>query len=304
MATKILVTGASGFLGWNFCKAFAKEYTIVGTYFRNQPDDLSIEWVRINLLETPQIIKLIKKEQPDLVIHLAAIANASFCEQHPALSHHINVYTTIALAEASKAVGVPMIFASTDLVFNGNSAPYAEDDFSYPLSQYGQQKQMAEEALLGDFEHVFVVRFPLMFGAAPAYSHNFFTTSLTKLQDLEPIQVFTDEYRTMISGQVASEWLHRLISYCLDASIIDKEHLFHLGGSERLSRYDWALKMATVFELEKSFIEPVLQKDLDLVPARPADVSLDSSMAMDLLDFTPPSVERQFLELKEKIAYR
>ena len=175
MATKILVTGASGFLGWNFCQAFSKQYDIVGTYFRNQPDDLAIEWVRINLLETPQIIKLIKKEQPDLVVHLAAISNAAFCEQHPALSHHINVYTTIALAEASKTVGIPMIFASTDLVFNGNSAPYAEDDFCYPLSQYGQQKQMAEETLLGDFDHVFVARFPVLFGAAPVYSHNFFT---------------------------------------------------------------------------------------------------------------------------------
>jgi len=300
MPTKVLLTGASGFLGWNICKQENPLYELVGTYFRNQPTDVDIQWARINLLETPQISKLIKEVQPDIVVHLAAIANAAFCEQHPALSHHINVYTSIAVAEASKEQGIPMIFASTDLVFNGSSAPYEEDDFCYPLSQYGLQKEMAEETLLSDFEHVVIARFPLMFGLTPSYTQNFFTTSLAKLQEGETVNAFTDEYRTMISAEVAGEWLNHLIPYCLDTEPSERERVFHLGGSERCSRYDFVIKMTEVFGLDPKLVIPTLQKELDLTPARPADVSLVSTLANKTLSYSPSSLEEQLLQLKKK----
>ena len=297
MPTKVLLTGASGFLGWNFCKQFSVIYELVGTYFRNQPTDINIQWERINLLETPQISTLIKACEPDIVVHLAAIANTAFCERHPALSHHINVYTTLAIAKASQEAGIPMIFASTDLVFNGNSAPYAEDDFCYPLSQYGLQKQMAEEALLTDFEHVIVARFPLMFGWTPSYTQNFFTSSLAKLQIGETINAFTDEYRSMISAEIASVWLHQLIRYSLDSSMNPEASLLHVGGNA-----SYALKMAAIFELDTKLVIPTLQKDLDLTPARPADVSLNINLAKNTLLYNPPSIEKQLIALKGMIS--
>jgi dTDP-4-dehydrorhamnose reductase len=300
MTKKVLLTGASGFLGWNFCKQVSTDYELVGTYFRNQPTDIDITWVKINLLDTPEISKLIDRVQPDIVVHLAAIANTAFCEEHPALSHHINVYTAVAVAEASQKAGIPMIFSSTDLVFNGNSGPYTEDDFSYPLSQYGLQKQMAEESLLGDFEHVFVARLPLMFGETPTYTSNFYTQTIKNLQEGEPVRAFIDEYRTMISASVASSWLQKLIEYALDTTPRgeEKEHLLHLGGSESCSRYEFALKMAKAFELDKQLIVPTMQKELDLVPVRPPNVSLDSSLASQTLFYKAPSLEEQLLLLK------
>lgn len=300
MPLKVLLTGASGFLGWNFCKEFASTYDLVGTYFRNKPEDVDINWVRINLLETPQIKILIKENQPDIILHLAAIADTAFCEEHPALSHHINVYTSVSLAEVAKELGIPMIFASTDLVFNGNSAPYAEDDFAYPLSQYGIQKQMAEETLLNDFDQVFVARLPLMFGPTPDYAQNFYTKSIARLKEGETINAFTDEYRTMISAKVASQWLEALIRYCLDENKAgEKEHLFHLGGSESLSRYDFSIKVAKTFNLDTQLVLPTLQKDLDLKPSRPADVSLDSSLASRTLLFNAPTIDEQLAAYAE-----
>ncbi|MFT5646462.1 MAG: dTDP-4-dehydrorhamnose reductase [Aureispira sp.] len=294
MTKKVLLTGASGFLGWNFCKQFSTDYELVGTYFRNQPTDIDINWVKINLLDTPEISKLIERVKPDIVVHLAAITKPAFCEEHPALSHHINVYTAIAVAEASQKAGIPMIFSSTDLVFNGNSGPYTEDDFSYPLSQYGLQKQMAEESLLGDFEHVFVARLPLMFGETPPYTSNFYTQTIKNLQEGEPVRAFIDEYRTLISASVASTWLQKLIEYALDFdSIEEKEQLLHLGGSESCSRYEFAVKMVHEFELDKQLLVPTLQKELDIVPARPPNVSLDSTLASTILLYKAPSLEEQ-----------
>ena len=295
MTKKVLLTGASGFLGWNFCKQFSTHYELLGTYFRHQPTDVDINWVKINLLDTPEISKLIERTKPDIVVHLAAITKPAFCEEHPALSHHINVYTAVAVAEASQKAGIPMIFSSTDLVFNGNSGPYTEEDFSYPLSQYGLQKQMAEESLLGDFEHVFVARLPLMFGETPPYTSNFYTQTIKNLQEGESVRAFIDEQRTMISARVASIWLQKLIEYALDSNPIEgkKEHLLHLGGSESCSRYEFALKMVKEFDLDKQLLVPSLQKELDLVPARPPDVSLDSTLASNTLLYKAPSLEEQ-----------
>lgn len=301
--TKVFLTGASGFLGWNFSKKWLNEYVLSGTFFRNCPSEIPIDWIRINLLETKQLIRLVKEKKPDIIVHLAAISNANFCEQHPALSHHINVYTTIALAEVAQELGIPLIFSSTDLVFNGNSAPYEEEDFCYPLSQYGTQKQMAEEAILGDYENSFVGRLPLMFGFTPHYTQNFFTHTLLQLQQNQTVQAFTDEYRTMVSAEVASEWLHRYIEYSLDSTISNKEKLLHLGGSESQSRYDFAVLTAQKFHLDSSLILPTLQKDLDLIPPRPADVSLDSALASKTLLYKAPALEQQLESLYQSLAY-
>lgn len=300
MVKKVLLTGASGFLGWNFCQQASNNYELVGTYFRNQPADVDIEWIKINLLDTPEIAKMIDRVKPDIVLHLAAIASPAFCEQHPALSHHINVYTAVAVAEATQKVGIPMIFSSTDLVFNGNSAPYTEDDFSYPLSQYGLQKQMAEESLLGDFDHVFVARLPLMFGQTPVYTSNFYTEAIESLKEGEEIRAFVDEYRTMINTDVASTWLQKLIEYALNSELSnqEKEHLLHIGGSESCSRYEFVVKMANHFGLDKQLIIPTMQKELDLIPSRPPNVSLDSTLASQILEYQAPSLEEQLLSLK------
>ncbi|MCH2023516.1 MAG: SDR family oxidoreductase [Saprospiraceae bacterium] len=293
MPLKVLITGSSGFLGWNFCKKFQNVYNLVGTYFRHQPKDLNIDLVHINLIETPLISDLILQSKPDVVIHLAAIANSAYCEDHPALSHHVNVYATLALAKATALQKIPMIFASTDLVFNGNAAPYKEDDFCFPLSQYGIQKQMAEESLLTDFEHVIIARFPLMFGFTPIYTHNFFSSSLQKLQEADSINAFTDEFRSMISSEVAGQWIQRLIEYSLSTKPGDRERIFHVGGVDYLSRYDFAMKMAEVFKLDTNLIIPTLQKDLNLIPQRPEDVCLNSSLAISVLGYTPIDIDEQ-----------
>lgn len=293
---KILITGGSGALGWNLCRQWQETYEITATYFRNLPDDTRVQWERINLLETKALAPMIKKVKPDLVLHLAAIANTAFCEQHPALSHHINVYTTLELAKVTKELGIPMIFTSTDLVFNGNSAPYSEDDFCYPLSQYGLQKQQAEEALLEDFEQVTIARLPVLFGPTPTYTHNFYTESLKKLQAGESIKAFTDEYRATMSMQVAGEWLQRLIQYRLTSKQAALS-LVHLAGKERLSRYELVQALATAMELSTEHIEPIEQQALDLVPARPPDVTLDISLAKEVLHYEPPSVKEQLAAL-------
>ena len=74
------------------------------------------------------------------------------------------MHASTALAQQAQKMDIPLIFTSTDLVFNGSNPIYTETDFPYPLSQYGKQKNEAEEALLADFDNTIVCRLPLLFG--------------------------------------------------------------------------------------------------------------------------------------------
>lgn len=295
---KLLITGASGFLGWNLCRVLSDAYEIQALYYRQNFEQKNISWERFNLLEENEIKELVNKLAPDVVLHAAAIANPNFCEEHPALSHHINVYATIALAEVCAERKIPLLFTSTDLVFNGNSAPYSEDDFAHPLSQYGAQKLTAEEVLTQEFDNTLVCRLPLLFGWGPSYSNNFLSDWLKTLRAGEELKAFSDEFRTAVSAQVAAEGLKKALDYLLDETISDKVNLLHLGGSERLSRYELALLIAEVFEIQNPNIQTLLRAELPMLAPRPEDVSLDSSLAKSLLNFEAESIKAQLLFLK------
>ncbi|MFK7796904.1 MAG: NAD(P)-dependent oxidoreductase [Aureispira sp.] len=295
MKKKLLITGASGFLGHALCAVLASKYELIGTYFRNLPDQEAVKWVCINLLETNKIEKLVAEYKPDAILHLAAISNTTFCEQHPALSHHINVYTTVALAEAAATLQIPLLYTSTDLVFNGHSAPYEEDDFTYPISQYGEQKQMAEELLLTEFERTLIIRLPLLFGLGPAYTNNFYQSSVAALKEGGAVVAFTDEYRSMLHTQVASQGIALALAYALapTPSWGDKERLFHLGADQAYSRYDFMVAVAKSLGISTKLITPSLQEQAPHAHTRPANVALNNTLAKEILGFSPPSLEIQ-----------
>ncbi len=302
MPLKLLITGASGFLGWNFCRQYGSTYDIVGTYFQHPPKNIkNITWLSLDLLQEETAEQLLSRVKPDIILHLAAIAKTDFCEKYPVIAHHVNVYAVVELAAAAAKSQIPFIFTSTDLVFNGSSAPYTEDDFCYPLSLYGQQKQMAEETILNDFDNTVVVRLPLLFGATPPHSSNFFVQTISKLQQKEKVFAFEDEIRTALSGTETARWLARLIDQITASKC--SERLLHFGANKAISRYDFVLKMAQIYQLDNNLVIPTLQKDLDLIPPRPANVSLQNSLAKQVLNFNPLPLEKQLLTEKKILGF-
>ena len=292
----ILVTGASGFLGWTLCQHLQDQYRVIGIYFRQRPTDRpNIQWERINLMQTPLLRPLMERLKPDAVLHLAAISNTTFCQEHPAMSHHINVYATVALAEIAEQQGIPFLFASSDLVFNGHSAPYEETDFTYPISQYGQQKQAAEELLLTEFDQTLVGRLPLLFGPAPSYGRNFFVNSVDALKKGGSVYAFADEYRSITSTTAAAEWWKRALAYALDEEVSwsKKERLLHLSSSEGASRYDFMVQVAQQLGVNPLLVQKGTRQQAPNPQTRPADVRLDNRLARKLFKYEPPTLVKQ-----------
>ncbi|QIZ70290.1 SDR family oxidoreductase [Oxynema aestuarii] len=289
---RLLLTGASGFLGWNLAQVTTKTWEVFGTYFCHSPSVKGIESFQIDLRDFQAVKDLFNTVRPEAVIHTAASSQPNFCELHPKESHEINVSATCNLAGLCADRGIPFVFTSTDLVFNGLNPPYRELDPVCPVSMYGEQKVMAELGVLERYPEAVVCRMPLMFGEAGPTATSFLQPMLAKLRSGERLRLFVDEFRTPVSGKTAA--LGLLLA-------LEKGRgLLHLGGRESLSRYEFFELAIDVFELNDAAIAPCFQKDVKMAAPRPPDVSLDSSKAV-ALGYQRPTIREELEQLRFKV---
>lgn len=262
---KILVTGATGKLGGALAQALQHRDAEVELWQGRRGVDLSdLEGLRGQL----------RRLRPELVFHTAAISAISECFSSPELAFRVNAEATRVLAEE-----VPrLLYTSTDLVFGGDKAPYAESASPAPLSRYGASKARGEEAVL-EHGHT-VVRLSLMFGPTPG--GGFFDGGLQQLLEGRSANFFTDEFRTPLSLGLAALGL-------LDIADGGQSGLFHLCGHERVSRHQLALRVAEHRSLDPALARAGSQAEVSFPEPRPKDVSLTSRLFC-------PTLEQSLLE--------
>ena len=299
MSKKLLVTGASGFLGWHLCQIAKQEYSVYGTYFSHKIEIPGVKTLSANLTQWSELQQIFKEIQPTAVIHTAALSQPNFCQTHPQESHAINVTASKNIAELCADYSIPCIFTSTDLVFDGKDAPYKETDPVNPVNLYGEQKVMAEEEMLKCYPMTTVCRMPLMFGAATPTATSFIQGFIKTLQQGKELNLFTDEFRTPVSGLSAAKGLLLVLDKQIGLDKQLKEQLkqqlngrIHLGGKERMSRYEFGKLMVEVFQLSDAKIKLGRQQDVKMAAPRPSDVSLDSSVAFEL-GYAPLSIKEE-----------
>lgn len=285
---KLLITGASGFVGWNLCRAAAAKWKVFGTAFTHsvEPEGATI-WT-IDLRDHDAVNALFEQIQPDAVIHSAAAKDPNYCQENPIESHRINVDASLSLAGICADREIPFVFTSTDMVFDGTAAPYAETAAVSPIHVYGEQKVLAEERILARYPSAAICRLPLMFGDAGPVAQSFLQPMVQQLKTGATVNLFTDEYRTPISGRVAAEGLLLALE--------KTQGILHLGGSERISRYEFGRLVVERFDIKNATLNACLQRDVKMAAPRPPDLSLDSAKA-NQLGFTPSPLAQQLKAL-------
>lgn len=277
---RILITGISGFLGHYLALNKPEKYGIVGLYHKNRTPQ-SVKSVSCDLSDKNQIHKVLAEAKPDGIIHTAAISNPAHCQQNPEYSRQINIEASVLLAKYAADNGIPLVFTSSDLVFDGEKGNYFEGDVANPLNIYGEQKLIAENEILHIYPKVAVCRMPLMLGNVKGFSEKYLQKFLATAKNNESISLFTDEFRSPLGGNSAAKglWL------ALDTM----NGLYHMGGAQRLSRFELGIIIADKFGVDKKLLKAVKQSDLNLKTPRPKDVSLDSSKAAEL-GFSPTEI--------------
>ncbi len=280
---RLLITGANGFLGWNLCLAAARSRAVSGTVFSNPVDIPGVNCNKIDLTEYRALKNIFPHIKPDAVIHTAAMTHPDDCQNDPSLSNKINVDTSLNIAGLCADLGISCVFTSSDLVFDGLHAPYDEDSDVSPVSLYGEQKVIAEEGMMNRNPNMTICRMPLMFGDPGPVAASFIQPMIEALDLETPINLFIDEYRTPVSGYTAAKGILLMLDHF--------EGLIHLGGSERISRYEFGKLICSVYNFQSKKLNPCKQSDLKIPAPRPPDVSLDSSKAFGLGYETLPLIK-------------
>ena len=289
--SKLLITGASGFLGWNLCRQAQKTWQVFGTYYSHQIDIPGIQLDKIDLRDLSALKSLFTTIQPSAVIHTAAASSPNFCQIHPQEAYEINVTASVNIARLCAEANIPCIFTSTDLVFDGQNPPYAESDLVSPICYYGEQKVEAETKMLTIYPDVTICRMPLMFGIAPPTASSFLQPFLQSLRAGKELSLFIDEFRTPVSGATAARGL--LLA-------VEKEiaGLLHLGGKEKISRYEFGCLLAEIMQFPPNLLKTCRQQDVVMAAPRSPNTSLDSSKAF-ALGYQPLSLREELSLITE-----
>ncbi len=174
-----MVTGARGMLGGDLVPVLSESC---------QADGVDID--DFDLTE-PGAVDAISSRRPELVMHLAAMANVDGCERDPARAMLVNGQGTRNVALACRQLAIPMLYISTDFVFDGTKRePYSEDDPPNPLGHYGRSKLAGEEAVRELLEKYYIVRISWLFGR---HGKNFVSTILDRARKFGEVRVVDDQ---------------------------------------------------------------------------------------------------------------
>ena len=265
------ITGDGGLIG-NYlvqtAPTWARGWKVVGvTHLELELTDFSAVRTAFNL------------QQPQLLIHCAALSQSPVCEANPDLARKLNVEVTRHLAELASAI--PLIFFSTDLVFDGRQGNYVESDAVNPLSVYAETKVAAEQIVLRNPKHT-VVRTSLNGGVSPSGERGFNEELRRAWLAGKKLNLFTDEFRCPIPAKVTARALWELIPK-------NQPGLYHLAGGERLSRWQIGQLIAARWPQLNPRINAGSLKDYQGAP-RPPDTSLNCSRIQKLLSFPLPGL--------------
>lgn len=261
---KIFVTGGSGLLGSRVAE-MAEGHEILATYNKNRAD-VDFPLVPLDITKKEEVDSTLSDFNPDAVIHTAALTNVDYCEDHREEAMRINEGGTRNLAGACEKIGARLIYVSTDFVFDGKKGLYTEEDKAHPISHYGTSKLLGEEASK-ECSNYAIARVSVLYGQATHTRGNFVTWVRGALKRGEKINIVTDQYTSPTYVNNAAGALFAIFEK-------DKKGIFHTSGGERINRFYFAKKIADVFSLDETLINPITSEGLIQKAKRPNDSSL------------------------------
>ena len=289
----LLIVGGSGFIGGWLTQPASRLFETYGSYFRNRPtNDHVVHYLRLDITNGRRVNKTLLKLRPAVIVHAAAMTPLQ-CAENREAALRINVIGTKHVVRAAAEAGSRLIFLSSDLVFDGAKGNYTEQDAPEPVCYYGSTKIEGERLVVDDLTSYAIIRTSLVYGYSRNNARCFTEIILEQVAEGNAVRLFTDEYRCPV-------YIGDLCRGIL--ALANKRELngtFHICGPERLSRYEYGLRICDSFDLNRNLIIPT-----DLTPysendERPQDCSMCNTKAEDALDMTFSSVDDGFGYMKK-----
>ena len=285
---RVLIIGASGFIGRYLVRRLNEGlgHDVVGTFLSHAPPDDGNSWRRVDLSNAAGLEQVFRLARPEVVAHLAAMADVGTAEREPERATAVNVAAASSIARLCQLHGARLVFVSTEYVFDGRRGYYKEDDPPNPVTHYGRTKWEAEQAAANLASNWSILRTSIVYGWPHPGKRNFVPWLIERLRSGQPYHAPTDVYRTPVYVEHLVDGIVRLVEG-------DHQGIHHVAGKDWVSMYDFALAIADAFRLDRGLVVP------DADDSRPADMlGLDCAGTMELLRMDQPGLTEGIREMR------
>jgi dTDP-4-dehydrorhamnose reductase len=222
----------------------------------------------MDLESIPSLVSLLERIHPDVVIHTAGLSSVERCESKPELARHVNVTLATNVAKACAFVGVKLVHISTDHLFSGLDSLVDEGHPVTPINVYGKTKAEAECAVLEINPQSLVIR-TNFYGWGTSYRQSFSDNIINELRAGRVITLFQDVFYSPILIENVALAVHDLID-------LNGSGIFNVVGDERISKFEFGIRIADHFDLDPHGISPCRLIDCENLVRRPHDMSLSN----------------------------
>ncbi len=291
----ILITGAHSLLGSALLQTISTvNYRVITTWHNQKTVSSSknANAIYLDITDPVSTSEAFKKFKPQIIIHAAAVSDVDYCENHKKEAIRINVKGTKNILNECQRFDTKIIFISTNAVFDGTKAPYRENDVTNPTVFYGKTKWKGEMLIKHSTLPFAIVRLSTMYGWQPEGARlNPATWILHMLTQGKKLHMVDDRFINPLFNLSAAEAI---------AKIISSEHkgIFHIAGKNRVSRFELAREIASVFKLPISRIVSVKSSFFPNLTIRPVDPSLSTQKMEKYLGLIPLSLSEGLVKMK------
>lgn len=277
-SSTVLVTGSNGLLGQKLAKDFHPHYKVIACDL--QPESYlsfpNLSYESLDITNRRQLGFHISFYHPQVIINAAAYTDVDGCEIHKDKAWAINVGGVKNLVNFCQEQKIKLIQLSTDYIFDGENGPYSEEDSPDPANFYGETKLESEKIIKESRVDFLIVRTNVLYGFGKNVKPNFLLWLLEKLSQNEKIKIATDQFNNPTLADNLSLCILEMVKKNISG-------VYHVAGSEYLSRYDFAIKVADKFNFDKNNILPAKTDLLQQKAKRPYKGGLKINKAQSIL---------------------
>ena len=295
MKKKLLIVGGSGLLGINWACLVRDDFkVIIALHNRNiSLDGVETEKISIESIET--LFEDLNRIMPDIVVNAASITSVEECEKNFNNAKEVNTDAASNIAIVCEELKIKLVHISTDHIFSGKNQFSDEYCEASPLNNYARTKYQAEIEVKNSNPSSLIIR-TNFYGWGTSYRHSFSDLIINNLRNNVQVHLFADVFFTpMLIDELVSS-INELIG-------LNQCGIFNVVGSDRLSKFEFGLKVADCFGLNSSLIKSINYKE-KLKVVRPRDMSLSNVKLLETLKRQLPNLSDQLDKLKRQERYR
>ena len=269
----IALTGSKGLLGQYLIKTQPIE-VFEGVAQGNEHKIIELTRKELDVSNFAQVLEVLFKIQPDLIIHCAANGDVDNVEQNASQAVQTDLLGTINLMNYCENLNCKLITLSSNAVYDGDNAPYAETSKRNPINFYGKIKSLADDIIMKSSCDWLIIRPILMYGWG-GVRDNWVTKIIKSQKEGKKLSLVTDSYTQPVYAGDVAEAIWHLIK-------LDKwKETYNIASKKKISIHFFGMWVIAVFKLSSKLIKRAILNDFKSIAPRPLDTCFNTNKLLD-----------------------